>query len=123
MRWLHGASTPIASEAVVTSTEVLDSHLPILRVFRTSKTWMYLSARESDTSQPVVVHWKHVQELDPDIGQVSLKKGQYALRAIGSGKAGPWRLYGPYSDSTIDEFLDDGTVDRQQAGILRDLLE
>ena len=115
---------PALDEIVVTSAEVLDQGLPVTRVVRWPDGWTYLSAVESDESQPVVVHFHDVLMLDPGLARLPLRRAQVALRAAEKEcTPGKWTVLGPYNVRTIETMLGDGTFDRKQAGLLRDLPE
>lgn len=102
---------PSQDFAVMTSTEVLDQRLPVTRVFHfMSGGWMFVSGREGDESEPVWVHYGHVEDLDPSLTTLHLRRGRYALRhEVGRS----WYVFGPCSDEQVDELLDDGTIDHQ----------
>src|SRR5690606_799395 len=78
----------------VTSHEVLEDGLRVTRAHRLhSGGWMVLSARESDESEPVWVHYGNVLEADPSARPVPpLRKGEYAMR---SPEGEEWHVFGP----------------------------
>ncbi|WP_298459808.1 hypothetical protein [uncultured Cellulomonas sp.] len=106
---------PAQDFAVMTSEEVLSERLPVTRVFHfASGGWMYVSGHEDDDSEPLWVHYRHVEELDPTLTTLALRKGRYAMRwQIDT----PWFVYGPLSDERVDVLLYDGTIDTQHADL------
>lgn len=114
---------PAPDELVVSSVEVLESGLPVTRVVRWPDGWTYLSAVESDESQPVVAHFHDVLAIDPGLARLPLRRAQVAIRAASHDRVGPWTLLGPYNARILEQMLGDGTLDRKQEGMLRDLPE
>lgn len=104
-------------EPVVTSTEVLTDRLAVTRIIRTSETWLYLSGYEADDSEPVVLHFAHVIDENPDLWAAPrLRPLQYALSAT---PADDWTVWGPVADDDeLDRLLERGTLDAQQEELL-----
>ena len=117
------SQVPALDELVVSSVEVLELGLPVTRVVRWRDGWTYLAAVEPDTSQPVLVHFQDVLVLDPGLARLPLRRAQVAIRAIRVGTVGPWAVLGPYTTRIVEQMLGDGTFDRKQDGMLRDLPE
>ncbi len=117
------AQVPALDELVVSSVEVLEQGQPVTRVLRWADGWTYVSAVEAPESQPVLVHFHDVLMLDPGLARVPLRRGQIAIRAVHAETVGPWTVLGPYTSRTVEQMLDDGTLDRKQDGMLRDLPE
>lgn len=99
---------------MITSAEVLDDRLRVTRVIRWTQGWVYLSALEEDDSQPIVVHFSHLLDLDASLVSLRLHIGQYALRSF---RGDDWYVFGPVSDVAIDEQLRSGDMDTAQGAI------
>jgi hypothetical protein len=99
-------------DVVVTSVEVLDRGLPIMRIIHWSHGYTFLSGLESEGSRPVAVHFKHIADIDSTASNLTLKEGGIALRVMDlRGVPGNWKTYGPWSDEHLDELLQSGRID------------
>lgn len=117
------SQVPALDELVVSSVEVLERGLPVTRVLRWPDGWTYLSAVEAPESPPVLVHFHDLLVLDPGLATLSLRRAQVALRAARVDTVGSWTVLGPYTTRIVEQMLGDGTLDRKQDGMLRDLPE
>ncbi|MHA7132259.1 DUF2314 domain-containing protein [Oerskovia turbata] len=117
------AQVPALDEFVVSSVEVLERGLPVTRVVRWPDGWTYLSAIEAPESEPMVVPFHDVLVTDPRLARLPLRRAQVAIRAARADRVGPWTVLGPYNSRIVEQMLDDGTLDRKQDGMLRDLPE
>lgn len=105
-----GKAAPTPNETVMSSPEVLDGGVRVTRAHRFRSGWMFLSATESDESEPIWIHFSHLLELDPGLNEIRLRKGEYALRPkVG----GAWVTFGPLADDLVDELMDNGVIDAQ----------
>jgi succinate dehydrogenase/fumarate reductase flavoprotein subunit len=73
--------------------------------------YLYSTGRETDDMEFVAVHFRHVVEQHPDVADVVLDVGCYALRGdrilLGPTK---WVLYGPVEPEELDRRMESGEI-------------
>lgn len=99
---------PRCADMVVTSREVLDDELHVLRVIRWNDgSWQYTSGFEGDHSEPIATHFAHVLDVDLSLLNFRMRPGHFALRA---SPAADWFVWGPLSDEAIDDLITSGRI-------------
>jgi hypothetical protein len=73
--------------------------------------YLYSTGRETDDTEVVAVHFRHVVEQHPDVADVALDVGCYALRGdrilLGPTK---WVVYGPVEREELDRRMESGEI-------------
>lgn len=113
---------PSLTDGVLSSDEVLTQGLPITRIIRWRHVYMYLSARESDDSEPIACHFAHLVASDSNMVEVRLARFEYALRGFHNGSLGSWTVFDGKSARRMDALLRSGVVDQQHDELTRRLL-